>query len=142
MNHPAGIALELHVPDFGPVRQFYTQLGFELLWERAPEAKKGYLVVELEGNVVGFWCGNDRVFDQSYFRRFARTTPRGYGVEVVLTVSDIDGLYETARHHPGLVRELCTQPWGKRDFRMVDPFGYYLRFTEPMDIRDPRYAVP
>jgi uncharacterized glyoxalase superfamily protein PhnB len=26
---------------------------------------------------------------------------------------------------------LQDQPWGLRDFRVVDPEGYYLRFTTP-----------
>ncbi|QIS12356.1 VOC family protein [Nocardia arthritidis] len=136
-----GTFVELHVPDFDPVRTFYTGLGFEVLWERAPEGKKGYLVVQLENNVLTFWGGNEFVYDQSYFGRFPDSTQRGYGVEVVLMVDDIDGLYDRIHDHDRVVGQLKMQPWGTRDFRIVDPAGFYLRFTEPLDIRDPRYAV-
>lgn len=27
--------------------------------------------------------------------------------------------------------------WGKKDFRLSDPFGFYLRFTEPIDWSQP-----
>jgi lactoylglutathione lyase len=27
------------------------------------------------------------------------------------------------------VELLCDRPWGLRDFRVVDPDGYYLRIT-------------
>jgi hypothetical protein len=34
------------------------------------------------------------------------------------------------------------QPWGVKDFRIEDPFGFYLRITERHNILDPKYAVP
>ncbi len=137
-----GTWVELHVPDFDQVRSFYTNLGFKILWERPPEGKKGYLVTQLGNNVLCFWCGNDQVYDQSYFRRFARDTPRGVGVEIVIAVDDIDELFARVRHDRRVVQGLERQPWhGIRDFRMIDPFGFYLRFTEPFDIREDRYAI-
>lgn len=27
-------------------------------------------------------------------------------------------------------REIASRPWGMRDFRLLDPSGYYLRLTE------------
>lgn len=45
MARPArnNILLELHVPDFEKVKEFYEKLGFEVVWERKPEEKKVYL---------------------------------------------------------------------------------------------------
>lgn len=37
--------IELHVPDFEKIKDFYGKLGFEVVWERKPEKKKGYLVL-------------------------------------------------------------------------------------------------
>jgi lactoylglutathione lyase len=139
---PLGTWVELHVPDFERVHDFYSALGFKVLWERPPEGKKGYLVAQLGANVLCFWCGNDSVYDQSHFRRFPRATPRGFGVEIVLAVDDIDELFLRVRDEQYVVQPLEQQPWcGIRDFRVVDPFGFYLRFTEPFDIRESRYAV-
>jgi len=41
------ILLELHVDDFEKVKEFYGKLGFKVVWERKPEAKKGYLINHL-----------------------------------------------------------------------------------------------
>jgi hypothetical protein len=29
-----------------------------------------------------------------------------------------------------LTQDIALQPWGRRDFRLLDPSGYYLRVTE------------
>jgi len=29
------------------------------------------------------------------------------------------------------------KPWGKKDFRIIDPFGFYLRISEPSDMSKP-----
>ncbi|MEU7143756.1 hypothetical protein ABZ942_30240 [Nocardia sp. NPDC046473] len=136
-----GTVVELHVPDFGPVREFYTGLGFEVVWERAPEGKKGYLVVQLENNVLCFWCGNEYVYEQSYFRKFPESTTRGYGVEVVVMVADIEHQFGRVSDEGCVASPLKPRDWGIKDFRVIDPFGYYLRFTEQLDIRDRKYAV-
>lgn len=139
---PSGISVELHVPDFEMVKAFYVQrLGFEVVWERRPEGAKGYLVVRLGSNVLSFWCGNLSVFEQSYFGRFPKDTLRGYAVEIVLMVDDIDSYFSTLEGSVDIVAPLRAQPWGIRDFRIADCFGFYLRFSEPHDITDPSFAV-
>ena len=52
------------------------------------------------------------------------------GTEIVLEVDDVDA--ELARVHAAgwpLDAELREQEWGLRDFRLLDPDGYYLRIT-------------
>ena len=41
--------LEIHVPDFKKVKDYYGKLGFEIVWERPPEGFKGYLVLRMGG---------------------------------------------------------------------------------------------
>jgi lactoylglutathione lyase len=55
---------------------------------------------------------------------------RGAGVEIVLEVDDVDAMQERVRAagHP-ITEPLEDRPWGLRDFRIVDPDGYYLRLT-------------
>jgi len=115
-------SIELHVEDF--------------------EARfKGYLVMEMNGNVLCFWGGNEYVFKQPYFERFSKDTPRGYGVELVIEVKDIKQFYEAVKDGANVAESLVKQPWGLWDFRAVDPAGYYLRFTSEHDILDPSNAV-
>jgi lactoylglutathione lyase len=135
------LQLELHVPDFKPVKDYYGKLGFEIVWERTPEAEKGYLVIKRDEVTLCFWCGTDAVYDQPYFKRFPNDTVRGYGVEVVIMVGDIDTFYEQVKDGANVVEPLVTQPWGLKDFRTADPFGYYLRFTSKHNILDNANAV-
>lgn len=135
------LVAELHVPNFTTIKEFYQSLGFRIVWERQPDGEKGYLVMEIEGNVLCFWPGTEEVFNQSYFKQFPRNTVRGYGVELVLQVKDVNRLYQAAKSLGAVVEDMMDRPWGLTDFRIADPYGYYLRFTTPHDILDSNYAV-
>lgn len=135
------IQLELHVDDFESIKRYYVALGFEISWERLPEGFKGYLVLDMDGNTLCFWAGNEHVYDQPHFKQFPKDTPRGYGVEIVIVVDDIKAYYEGVREKANVVEPLIEQPWGLWDFRACDPAGYYLRFTSDHDILDPSNAV-
>jgi hypothetical protein len=91
-NTPASnnLQLELHVPNFAQVKEYYGAMGFKIVWEREPDGVKGYLVMSLEDTTICFWAGTDAVYEQPYFKRFPRDTPRGYGVELVIMVDDIE----------------------------------------------------
>lgn len=135
------IQIELHVPDFELVKEFYGKLGFEVVWERKPEEMKGYLVIKKNNNILCFWSGNEYVYEQPYFKRFPTKTKRGYGVEIVIMVEDVENYYRKVKSFANIVEELQKQPWGLKDFRIEDPFGFYLRFTEPHNILDDDNAV-
>ena len=52
------------------------------------------------------------------------------GVEIVLEVRDVDAALEQVERAGFSVVELLRErPWGLRDFRVVDPDGYYVRVT-------------
>ena len=135
------ILLELHIPDFEKAKEFYSKLGFEVVWERRPEGKKGYLVIKRDDNILCFWPGNEFVKEQEYFGQFPSDTKRGYGVEIVIMVENIDEFYCNAKQFAKVVEELQVKPWGLKDFRIEDPFGFYIRFTEPHNILDDDNAV-
>lgn len=121
--------VELHVPDFELTRNFYTGLGFEVIWERNPEGFKGYLVLKLEGNILCFWGGNENIYQHEHFSQFDRKTQRGYGVEIVHLISNLETLYFRAQSLDCVVEDLKLKPWGIQDFRIIDPWGYYIRFS-------------
>lgn len=119
---------EFHVPNFQPIKEFYLSLGFEIARDDDPE----YLVLKKGESVLAFYCGSEKVYEHSYFKQFSKDTPRGYAIEIVVPVDDIDEFYKMFLEKIGsesVVKELEERFWGKRDFRVVDPFGYYLRFT-------------
>lgn len=116
-------------------------LGFKVVWERVPEEAKGYLVLDRDGVTICFWGGNEAIFEQPYFKRFSKDTLRGYGVELVIMVDDIEDYYKEVKDQITVVEPLVDQPWGLQDFRAIDPFGYYLRFTSKHNILDKSNAV-
>lgn len=137
------LVLELHVPDFSKVREFYSMFGFrELRYDPTSGGGSdlGYLVICRE-DVLGethlnFYGDKEKVSQHSHFRDFPADTPRGYAVEITIPVSDIEALWKSVKDK--LKPEQITQPltlkrWGKKDFRVVDLHGFYVRFTELVD---------
>jgi uncharacterized glyoxalase superfamily protein PhnB len=52
------------------------------------------------------------------------------GVELVVEVEDLDdALARVQAAEWPIDEELTTRPWGLRDFRLLDPSGYYWRIT-------------
>lgn len=124
--------VELHVPDFAPAKAFYGALGLSVVREDA--GPDGYLVMASGTDVLRFWPGNAGLRAHTYFQRFPASTPRGYGVEIVLTFADLDAAHERAAALGAVVEPLRVRHWGLRDFRVSDPYGFYVRCTEPHDV--------
>lgn len=53
----------------------------------------------------------------------------GLGIEIILSVGDIEDTYRTAEESGWPLSDLVQQPWGLRDFRLIDPDGYDVRVT-------------
>lgn len=138
---PNKIQLELHVPDFDTAKEFYGKLGFKIVWIRQKGDAGDYMVMDCGGTLINFWPGNKHVLEQSYFKRFPSDTKRGYGVEIVYTVDNLPAYFDVVQGFANIVEPLKMQPWGRQDFRFEDPFGFYIRVTEPHDIRDSSEAV-
>ena len=54
----------------------------------------------------------------------------GGGVELVLEVVDLSTVYEHVAARWPIAGDLDRRPWGLRDFRVIDPDGFYWRITE------------
>lgn len=92
-----------------------------------------------DDSILAFFCGNNEVYNHSYFKKFPKDTPRGYGVEVCIYLvgNNIDAYYKDVVQKVSqkyIVTPLQVKPWGSKDFRMIDPFGYYLCIREPGNI--------
>ncbi|MFP7254932.1 hypothetical protein CHH91_10385 [Virgibacillus sp. 7505] len=68
--------------------------------------------------------------DDHYFAAMAESR-KGKGVELILPVNDVEMVFNKIhRLYPRHIEsELAARPWGKLDFRIVDPDGYYVRVT-------------
>ncbi|MBI4067087.1 hypothetical protein HY407_01790 [Candidatus Gottesmanbacteria bacterium] len=137
------LIIELHVPDLNVVKDFYSKLGFEVkVDDDVNETDLGYVTMfrrdKIGNTLLNFYGGDDRVYNQSYFKDFPKDTKRGYATEVTIPVSGIEALYKSVTTYlkQHIVRELVESKdheYKWKDFRMEDPFGFYLRFTELLD---------
>ena len=127
------ILVELHVPDLRAAKAFYRRFRFTVVRQETSEDADGYLVMRRGSSLLLFWGGTEAVRQHEYFRRFRNVRKRGYGVELVIPVDDLDAAYRAAVAAKCVVAEPRIRAWGARDFRAEDPFGFYLRFTEPHD---------
>ena len=136
------LVIELHVPDFSLVRDFYSKLGFVQIYQEETGELPGYLVLqredELGKTILNFYGDDERVYNQSYFKKFPKETVRGYAVELTVPVFGIEDFFSKIKKEVPesvvqnlIVKKAINKEW--RDFRLVDPFGFYLRFTEPLD---------
>lgn len=110
-------------------KDFYSKLGFEILREDLPAGKNAYLVMGLEDNMLCFYGGNNVIYQQKYFSRFPANTVPGYGVEIIIQVEDLNKYYQQVSSQIQIFEPLQLRHWGLEDFRITDPFGFYLRVT-------------
>jgi catechol 2,3-dioxygenase-like lactoylglutathione lyase family enzyme len=127
---PVGLRLELFVQDVEASVRFYrSTLGLE---PPATWSPSGYVPIHAGTVIIGVQHLANLPADH-HFSAGRLAGPRGVGLEIVIEVDDIDLAYATAASHAepcgGHVEPLADQPWGLRDFRLVDPDGYYVRIT-------------
>jgi len=128
---PASLRLEIFPSNLQTMIDFYSGvLHFNL--------------IKREGTYA--YLGRDDIFigaietpwEESLERKESCRRPNK-GVEIVLEVDDLekerDFIVEKGWR---LDADIQTQPWGLRDFRLVDPDGYYLRVTTHSLKRDGR----
>jgi len=120
------VRFELFVRDMGTAVAFYTRvMGFELLRE-----EPGYSSLRQSEVILGLGPISKLPAEGGYFTRDIAEHRRGLGVEIVLEVDDLDAYHACVLASEYPIREpLQERPWGLRDFRVVDPDGYYLRVT-------------
>ena len=82
------------------------------------------------GNVVIGIGPLNKLSNDHHFNPNIKNNQKGYGVEIVLEVSNINEVYEQVKSsgYP-IDGPLKMQNWGLEDFRLIDPDGYYLRIT-------------
>jgi lactoylglutathione lyase len=118
------LSLELFVEIPEKSLDFYQRvLGFEVQGSASTE----YTMLKNDDAVIAI---NSRsVLSTDHPLRVETGERAGLGVEIVLRVADVVDAYRTAKDSGWPVSDLALQPWGMRDFRLVDPDGYYVRVT-------------
>ncbi|RNI19514.1 VOC family protein [Flexivirga caeni] len=125
-----GLRFELFVQDVATSVRFYrSTLGLQ-----PPPTWSGDGYVSLRSGAITIGVQHHAKLPAGHhFSPDRLAGPRGVGLEMVVEVDDVDLAYANAAPHAescgGSVEPLADQPWGLRDFRLVDPDGYYLRVT-------------
>ena len=119
----ATLRCEIFPADLDATVDFYVSvLGFELV--RDERAEPSPYVALTRGQVRSGAAARPEIP-----RREDRRPP--VGVELVLEVDDVDGERgRIAATGWPLAEDLTQRPWGLRDFRLLDPGGYYWRITD------------
>ena len=130
----ARLVPELIVSDIGSSVEFYTRLlGFDVMFDR-PEERFAYLDRQ----------GAQLMLEQPTNRSFLLGDlqfPYGRGMNLQIDVDDLDVLYDSVVKAGGRLALPLEEKWyrvgddsfGQRQFVVVDPDGYLLRFCQPMD---------
>ncbi|HXW80689.1 MAG TPA: VOC family protein [Acidimicrobiales bacterium] len=116
------LRFEIFPSDLDATADFYTRvLRFEVTADRRDDPVP-YMAFRRDAVHVGAARSADGGYSPE------RRPP--VGVELVLEVDDIDTELELARMSGWSIdEEVQDRPWGLRDFRLIDPSGYYLRVT-------------
>jgi uncharacterized glyoxalase superfamily protein PhnB len=122
MARLTGLAPVLIVPEVREALDYYRdKLGFEVDgWEPNP-AQYGYATRD----------GCDIHFNQGETPQPNSEVVQPDLFDVYFTVDDVEGLYEELLGRGAdLLHEPMDRPWGLREIRVQDPFGYILAFGQ------------
>ena len=130
----ASLRIELFPLDLEECISFYTDILRFTLIKRTP----GYAYMQRDSIFIGLDTSHHTEQQLGHVDKEARRPPTG--VEIVLEVEDVAAELNTvaSKYHDSVTPKSWTllenglklQAWGLRDFRMLDPDGYYLRITE------------
>ena len=129
MRQPGFIFVELFTQDLpGYIDFFQTVTDFKLI-------RKEDTFVQLRSDRSEILLNSTKEFSMRHpFRGKVPNRGEVVVVEIGILVADLDKAYTAVRKFKEwkIVADIVRQPWGPRDFRVLSPDGYYLRFTEPI----------
>ncbi|RWR07765.1 VOC family protein [Siminovitchia fortis] len=116
--------LELFVKDLQKSIRFYEEI-LGLTFYKKHET--GAMIKHVDFALL---LTHDAILNENHYLKKGGLNPKGKGMELVLVSDDIEGLYQHVleKNYP-MESELKLQSWGMKDFRIIDPDGYYLRLT-------------
>lgn len=126
---PASLRIEIFPSDLQRTIDFYSSiLGFTLI-----KHKDGYAYLRRDAIFIGAIevPSSETIEEKASYRQPNK------GIEIVIEVDDLESERDSIVDKGWkLDADIHSQPWGLRDFRLVDPDGYYLRITTHSPKRD------
>jgi uncharacterized glyoxalase superfamily protein PhnB len=118
---------ELVVSNTETSREFYTMLGFVQNDEGILD-EKGQQWYSLAMGDAALW-----IIREDTIEGFDHGAQRGPGVHLFLSVDDVDSLYERLQGKANITKQIETQWYGLREFKLADPDGYTWIINMPVD---------
>jgi hypothetical protein len=116
---------ELATTDPSRDTAFYSKLGFSVV------AKTSYGYVTLQSGPVVIALSPVARIDSHDTASLSELRRPPVGVEIVLyTTENLEEKHARLRSLGLKPTDIRLQPWGVRDFRIIDPGGYYIRISE------------
>jgi uncharacterized glyoxalase superfamily protein PhnB len=121
------LSVELFVPDVTQATRYYVDtLGFTVL-RLTPDDAPIFAIAALGEAVVMF------MHDRFYAGTRADLDYRGSGIDIRLMVPNVDAVYDRVRKAGAdVMNPIGDREYGLRDFIMIDPFGFRLRFASAL----------
>jgi lactoylglutathione lyase len=113
---------EIYVKSLDVSEKFYGILGLKTFRKQSD-----FVVMVAEGLKIHLCPIEDC---PEYLANVDRSKIAGSRVEFCFVTNQIESLYEAfVLNQIAIHEELQERPWGKMDFRVIDPDGAYLRIT-------------
>ena len=120
------LRLELFVISVQESKDFYTRI---LAFDEVSYQPAGYSVFR-KGDVQIALQARSQLPDDHPLKPLNHERA-GLGIEIVIEVNDLAAMYaHVQREKWPIADHLAERPWKSRDFRVIDPNGYYLRINE------------
>jgi catechol 2,3-dioxygenase-like lactoylglutathione lyase family enzyme len=120
------LRLELFVKSVPESKDFYTRV---LCFDEVSYQPEGYSVFR-KGDIQIALQAQSQLPDGHPLKPTGNERT-GLGIEIVLEHDDLDALYTHVLKTKWPISDhLAMRPWGSRDFRVLDPNGYYIRIND------------
>ena len=122
----AKVVPEIAVSDMQRSLEFYSSLGFVKDDEGIID-DKGSQWYSLALGDAALWLIREDVLED-----LDPDEERGNGVNIYLSVDDVDAIYEKLKPDAMIVKDIETLWYGLRQFSVSDPDGYLLTINTPV----------
>ncbi len=123
------VAPELFVADVTEAVRFYTKkLGFTAFRVENQGGRDNFAIVAMGKAVVMFAA--DYLYEAM---GGSVTSPRGVAIDIRIMVDDVEEVHRRCvENEVTIVHPIADRYYGLRDFVVVDPNGFRLRFAAPL----------
>jgi uncharacterized glyoxalase superfamily protein PhnB len=122
----AKVIPEIAVSDIQQSLEFYSALGFTKDNDGIID-DKGLQWCSLSMEGAALWLIREDIVDD-----LDPDEAKGNGVNIYLSVDDVDAIYGKMQASATIVKEIETLWYGLRQFSIVDPDGYLLTINMPV----------